>query len=391
MRIFLHDYGGYAFTLQLAGALARRGHEVCYAYSITTQYVERCDASKVDTPVIMKGIQLSQPFQKYSFLKRRQAEIEHGRLTAGEIKDFQPDVVISANAPLDAQAAILRAARNVGARFVYWFQDAIGMATRRALHTKLGLIGDTVGRYYQYREKGFARQSDHLVLISDDFQKLMQDWGIEHSLYSVVPNWAPLPEISPGLKENPWAVENNLAGQFCFLYSGILGLKHDPRIFVRLAEHFADCEDARILVVSEGGGADWLKEQREVLELGNLIVMPFQPAQRYEEVLATGDVLISILKEEAGEYSVPSKVLSYLCAARPILLSVPLENAAAKMVVNAEAGKVSAPSNLDGFLRNAEKLFEDQEMRHLLGTNGRLFAENLFDIERIADKFANIL
>lgn len=31
--ILLHDYGAYAFTLELARALARRGHRVAYAYS----------------------------------------------------------------------------------------------------------------------------------------------------------------------------------------------------------------------------------------------------------------------------------------------------------------------------------------------------------------------
>lgn len=391
MRIFLHDYGGYAFTLQLAGALAERGHYVCYTYSETTQFVLRCDASRVEGRVLVKGIRLSKLFKKYSFLQRRNAEIEHGRLVASEIKSFRPDVVISANTPLDAQAKILHASKKGQAKFIFWFQDAIGLATRRALRDKFGSIGKLIGSYYQGRERSFVRSSDHLVLISEDFAGLMQEWGIGDEKISVIPNWAPLPEISPQQKNNSWAVENGLSNTFCFLYTGILGLKHNPEIFVKLAQHLQTYDDMRVVVISEGGGVEWLIGQKAALDLKSLVILPFQPSQVYDQVLGTADVLVSILNEDAGTYSVPSKVLSYLCAARPILLSVPLENAAAKMVVNAQAGIVSAPNDHAGFLQNASLLYEDQNLRSLLGQSGRSFAEKEFEVDGIADKFEAIL
>jgi putative colanic acid biosynthesis glycosyltransferase WcaI len=387
MRIFLHDYGGYAFTLQLADTLAGRGHEVCYAYSETTQFVQRCDTSQVDARLKVMGIRLSSPFKKYSFVQRRNAEIEHGRLVAHEIQAFRPDVVISANTPLDTQAKILKASKKVNAKFLFWFQDAIGLATRRALSAKLGLAGNLIGAYYEAKERSIARASDHLILISDDFSSLMQTWGIGDGRFSAIPNWAPLSEISMQLKHNPWAVENGLSDKFCYLYTGILGLKHDPEIFIKLALNLQEHDNVRIVVVSEGGGAEWLLTQKSRLRLDSLIILPFQPTQVYDQVLGAADVLVSILKEDAGAYSVPSKVLSYLCAGRPILLSVPLENAAAKMVLESQAGLVAAPANDEGFLHNARLLYGNHELRSSSGKSGRSFAENEFDIERIADKF----
>ncbi len=76
----------------------------------------------------------------------------------------------------------------------------------------------------------------------------------------------------------------------------------------------------KVVVVSEGGSADWLRDQQKQLELPNLVLLPFQPADVYPQVLASADVLISLINAEANQYSIPSKVLTYLCAGRPILL-----------------------------------------------------------------------
>ena len=45
---------------------------------------------------------------------------------------------------------------------------------------------------------------------------------------------------------------------------------------------------------------------------------------------------------EAGAFSVPSKTLTYLCAARPILAAVPPQNAAAHLVTSRAGALVYA-------------------------------------------------
>ena len=68
-----------------------------------------------------------------------------------------------------------------------------------------------------------------------------------------------------------------------------------------------------VLVVSESVGVDWIEDQRTESEpLANLRVLPFQPFEELPNVLGAADVLIALLEGDAGEFSVPSKVLSYL-------------------------------------------------------------------------------
>ena len=238
-----------------------------------------------------------------------------------------------------------------------------------------------VGWYYESLERRLLRQSDRVVLISPDFQPLMARWGIEPNKIQVIPNWAPLEELPIQPKDNPWAQAQGLDQTFVFLYAGILGLKHNPELFVHLARAFAG--QAQVVVVSDGGGADWLKKQAHAQGLDNLKVLPFQPKAALPQVLGTADVLVSILKPEAGIFSVPSKVLSYLCAGRPLLLSMPLENQAARLVRDARAGLVAAPQDITGWLQSAQKLINNECLRANMGANARTYAETHFDIQAI--------
>ena len=108
-------------------------------------------------------------------------------------------------------------------------------------------------------------------------------------------------------------------------------------------------------------------------------------------MLASGDVLTGVLEEDAGVFSVPSKVLTYLCAKRPILLAVPEVNLAARIIRREGAGLTVPPSDAAGYLAAARQLHGDPELGRRLAANARRYAEAAFDIESIAARFADIL
>ena len=102
-------------------------------------------------------------------------------------------------------------------------------------------------------------------------------------------------------------------------------------------------------------------------------------------MLATGDVLTAVIEHDAGAFSVPSKMLSYLCAARPILLAAPAENLAAKILREINAGAVVDPDDQAGFLAAAD-LIADGERRETMAAAARAYAEENFDISRVTDR-----
>ncbi|HEX2117082.1 MAG TPA: glycosyltransferase, partial [Alphaproteobacteria bacterium] len=144
-----------------------------------------------------------------------------------------------------------------------------------------------------------------------------------------------------------------------------------------------------VVVNSEGLGSDWLRERGG--GLGNLLLLPFQPFERLPEVLATGDVLISVLEPDAGIFSVPSKVLTYLSAGRPVLGAIPAENLAARLIVRNEAGLIVPPDDTQAFLAAAGKLADDPGFRARLGKNALDYATKTFDIDAITARFSGLL
>ena len=131
LRILLHDYGGYSFTNQLGRTLAGRGHRVLYSYSLTTQLMQRFAPRPAHENLVMAGVQLPRTFNRYSYLRRWRDERLHGRLVGEQVRNFQPEVVLTANTPLDAQVLIQRASREVKAAFLFWMQDLIGLAAQK--------------------------------------------------------------------------------------------------------------------------------------------------------------------------------------------------------------------------------------------------------------------
>ena len=394
MRILVHDYGGYAFAVQLSRALAQRGHRVCHAYCASLQTTPRgvLNPYADDTPNLeIKGLELAEPLEKYAFFKRWKQEREHGRLIAREVERFGPDVVLSANAPLDVQRHLLRTCRARGVRFVFWLQDLIGMATHRLLRKKIPVLGEVVGRYYRGLERRLLRHSDAVVAITEDFRPILRAYGVDETGIRVIENWAPLDEAPARPRANVWAEAHRLADKTCLLYSGTMGMKHNPDLVLQLALHFQDRDDVRVVVVSQGLGADWLTEKKAEHGLDNLIVLGFQPFEALPDVLASADVLMAVLEPEAGAFSVPSKVLTYLCAERPVLLAVPPENLAARIVARIEAGRIVPPTDPAAFVDAAAALLANPEQRHTMGRNARAYAETAFDIGTITDSFEEVL
>jgi colanic acid biosynthesis glycosyl transferase WcaI len=323
---------------------------------------------------------LSQPFAKYHFVRRFFQEREYGAQLGRAIVDARPDVVLSGTTPLDVQAIALKAARIVGARFVYWLQDLIGTATRELLRDRV-VGGALIGAHYERLEQRLLSRSDAIVAISERFRLRLPN-------VHVIPNWAPA-EIAPRPKDNAFSRAHELADTFCFTYTGTLGLKHNPELLLELASRFVD--RARVVVVAEGPGAELIAAEAPRRNLRNVLALPYQPFEAFADVLGAADVLVSVLEPAAGTFSVPSKVLSYLRAARPLLLSVPLDNDAAVMVRELGAGLVAPPADAEGFFAAAERLYSDATLRAKLAAAAGDYAREHFAIDRIGPRFEKIL
>ena len=394
MRLLIHDYTGHPFQVQLSRALARRGHEIVHAYAsglLTPRgCLERKSADPASFEVVEVAMDPNYRRDKYRFVRRRRMELNYGHELAALIHVKKPDLVISANTPSEPQLELAKTCSKLEILFVPWVQDFYSVAVGELLKKKLPVIGNLIGWWYRHLDREAFQGAEAVISITEDFVPLLQKFGVPEDRITVIPNWAPLEELPICPRQNVWSAQHGLDDKFVFLYSGTLAMKHNPDLLRQLALKFRDNAAIRVVVISEGPGAKYLAEHKRKESLENLLLLPFQDFQEMPKVLAAADVLVAVLEADAGIFSVPSKVLTYHCAGKPLLAAMPSDNLAARIIQHEESGICVAPDNLAGFLDGATRLHGDSALRNRCGNKARTYAEKHFDIQKIANRFEKI-
>jgi putative colanic acid biosynthesis glycosyltransferase WcaI len=393
MKIIVHDYVGHPFQVQLSRALAARGHQVLHLYNGSFLTPRGELERRPDDPAgfDIRAIELADMVSKSSFVRRFLAEADYAEKLEAECAKFGADVILSANTPSLPLNRLAKWCRSHRVRFVPWVQDIYGLAAYRLLRQKLPVVGSLVGKYFIALDKWSFRHSDAVVVITEDFADVLADWSIDRSHIHTIHNWAPIENLPVRPRENDWSRQQGLGDGLRFIYSGTLAMKHNPALLLELARMLDERSLGQLIVVSEGAGVEWLVREAAGNRIHSLRSLGFQPFEALADVHGSADVLVAILEPDAGVFSVPSKVLSYLCAARPVLLAVPGENLAARIVTENGAGLVVEPNDVAGFCTAARQLAESQDQREACGRAARQYAEDHFDIARICDQFEKIL
>ena len=393
MKIFVHDYPGHAFPAQLSRELARQGHTVTHAFAAALESPRGAVESRPDDPagLTILPIVTGHRMDKYSLFRRVLDERAYGAVLAAKVAQAGVDLFLTCTTPNDV-LDVLRRALPPKLKVVWWLQDIYSMGIRSVLNRKLPPAGTVIGAIYRGKERRFAWRADCIVSITPDFVPFLRRLGVRPEKITVIENWAPVDEITPRPHDNAWKREQGLSGKTVILYSGTLGLKHNPALLSRAALHFQNQkrDDIAVVVATQGLGAEFLKKDAEERQIRNLKVLPWQPYERLPEVLATGDILTAIIEPDAGLFSVPSKILSCLCAGRPVMAAIPADNLAARTIERAGAGLIVPPGDEAAFVAGLERLLADPGLRDRLGAAGRSYAEEHFDIRKIASHFATL-
>lgn len=388
MRYFVHDFAGHPFQVQLSRQLAIDGHDVIHCYPTGLPGPKGRLAKSATDPdrLSIVSIPLSGHFRKYSPLRRILAQRKYARDLKELILAEGPDVVLSGNTPIDIQAELLWCCRKHGIGFVHWVQDVYFRAVEFFLRRRLGSFAKVLSAPFKILERRITASSDAVIVISPGFRGLLAEWKIAESKVTIIENWAPLEEVPLAPRQNAWSTAHGLGNKPVLLYSGTLGLKHRPDLIYSLAKKLG--EICQIVVVTDGIGRAYLEGMPP---LANLMILGFQPYEKVPEVLASADVLLATLEADAAQFAVPSKILSYLCAGRPILLAGPKNNLGASVVERSQAGIVVDPDDTDAWVRTAQDLIANPAYCAELGKTARRYAEQTFDIARIASTFERVL
>ena len=386
-KIIIHDYAGHPFQFELSKQLSNKF--IVYHYYYQNDYGPKADFKDNDNNRLnIKGIGKTISYNKNKFIKRFFKDIEYGKELSQHISEIKPDVVISGNCPTLAQEYIIKSCQKNNSKFVIWVQDFYSHAVKLLLKKKLSFFSFPISFLFEYLEKKQLQKANSLIIISNDWEQKLLSWNINNKKIKYIPNWGDIKNIEY-LEEKPSSFldENFLdKAKFRIIYTGTLALKHNPQIITNIA---AKNKNIEILVIGTGTGFQQLEKMKNIPS--NIKLLPLQPFEKMNHILNSADALLAILNEEASKFSVPSKILNYLCAGKPIILSAPKDNLSTKIINESKSGKSFEPNDLEGINNFLKILLSDKDLKKKYSLNAREYAVKNFNIKKISSQFENLI
>jgi colanic acid biosynthesis glycosyl transferase WcaI len=296
----------------------------------------------------------------------------------------RPDMLFSALQPLSMGVVLPFVAKVKNARLVFNIQDLHPDA-----QIKLGIIKNPLLiAFLKGIERFSYRSADGLIVISDGFMKHCISHGASRENIALIPNWIDLNEIKPSPRCNEFRYECGLNDDdFVVLYAGTIGMVSGATIMLDVAVRLEGYRDIKFVFVGEGPILDELKMSSSLLNIKNISFFPFQPRSRLNLVQAIADISIVTLQAGSGGMSVPSKILGYMAAAKPIIASVDSSSETATFVKQAKAGVVTPPGDDEALALSILSLKDNPVLRKQLGENGREHLERYLSKDKICKEY----
>jgi colanic acid biosynthesis glycosyl transferase WcaI len=387
--VALVDYGNYPFLRSASVLLAGAGQPLFYLFS--SDVASPNYLSKEPEHPNCLNISIGESIARDSLLKRAWQERQWGIVCSRALDKIQPEHIVLANTPLLAQVELRRWCRDRRITYSVWTQDLHGLAIPHVLAAKFKLLGRLLGIPYKLLDRAVLRGAKQLIAISEDQLPYLRHATGPTTQIRVIHNWADPASYRERPKDNSWSRANNLHSTFNFLYSGALGFKQDLTPFLALARRFRDHPDIRVIVISEGVGMAKLKAMAAAESLGNICFLPFQEHSAMADVYGSADVLLVTLRPQASSYCVPSKVLTYLCAAKAQLVVAPSGNLSARLIEDIGAGIVVSPDAPSDLTNAASLLRSEQPLRISMAASARAYTEHEYSDSRIRDRMFRAL
>lgn len=286
--------------------------------------------------------------------------------------------------PLTIAPAVIAIAKATGARVVFNVQDLHPDAA-----ISLGLLRNRILiRMLKSMERWAYRRADGLSVICPAFRQHCIENGAAPDKVEVIPNWIDLDEIRPLERMSVIRAELRLPDDaFVALFAGTIGLVSGAGVVVEAATLLESSPDVHVLFVGDGPMVPALRSEAARRGLHNVHFLPFQPRDRLNDVQSAGDVSLVTLLPGHGRTSVPSKVLGYMAAARPVIAAVDADSETARMITSANAGLAVAPQDAAAIAKAILRLRDDRSLARALGISGRRYLETSMSRDMILGRY----
>jgi colanic acid biosynthesis glycosyl transferase WcaI len=305
------------------------------------------------------------------------------------LREPAPDLVIVDTWPILASQLGFLAGTLRKVPVLYYVQDVY---PEIAIDTGVLNSAGWIARLLLRLDKGLFRKAAGAIAISETMKELLcTTRGVAPDRVEIIYNWVKEDFIRPAHRENAWRAKMGIsADAFVLTYAGTVGLVSGADILLDVATKVAGA-DIQILCVGEGPLKEGMMEKAVKSRLSNLHFHDFQDDENFPLMLAAADAFLLPMRPGTRDASVPSKLISYLAAGRPVINATPAGAATMEIVTSKGAGLAIEAGNAEAISRAVRQLASDPGLSRELGRNARRAFEELFTFNKSYSAFKSLI
>jgi len=258
---------------------------------------------------------------------------------------------------------------------------------------RLGKVskGNMLIRLWQKQFIIALKKSEKIVAIGRDIKQYVIEICQECSTkIEYIPHWQDDNLIFPvDFEKDKFILEKGLRDKFVVQYSGNIGIWNEVKTMGKAVTK--NIENVFYIFVGEGIRKEELLNEFELKNQQNVLVMPFQDSDNFNNVLNASHVHLVTLKKGLEGMAVPCKIYGILASGRPVIALVPDNSEIAYVVKEENCGIVVNPDDTEGLINAIILLQKNEILRKQMGLNGRMAFEKKYTTRIAADRYKALL
>jgi colanic acid biosynthesis glycosyl transferase WcaI len=253
---------------------------------------------------------------------------------------------------------------------------------------KLGLIHNkNILNFLYFIEKLVYSISSKVLTISKGMSEQIEQKGVPKKKIEIIENFIDTDFIKPFSKRNPFSTTYGLDDKFVVMYAGNIGIPHGVEVVIYAAEILRQEEDILFCFLARGEAKNQIEQMAKEKKLTNVKFIPQQPQEVVPLIWASASVGLVTYRSGCADFSVPSKLLAMMCAAKPVIASVDNDSETAKIIMDTGCGICVTPEAPDEFSSVILRLKSDPQLADAMGQAGRTYIENNLQRRFVSKKY----
>lgn len=235
--------------------------------------------------------------------------------------------------------------------------------------------------YFKFKEYKMLQTADYIGCMSNANKRYILNHNpwIEPSKVEIFPNTK---KITNSIKTDKFYIRERfeIPKEACvFLFGGNMGR---PQYIDLLCEVIKGCKNQNdMYFLFIGRGTDRYKLEKTIKEnkINNALVIKNLPRDEYEQIIKECDVGLIVLDPRFTIPNYPSRILSYMEYAKPVLAATDKVTDLKETIEEAECGEWVWSGDVQSLIYRAKEITKSMKLDKM-GANGRRYLEKKFNI-----------